>query len=166
MLSNEMAVRRALTSGSIAAVLTALTAAVAGRREAASYAAPLNATSHILWGEQATWRNQPTLKYTGVGVLLTYGAAVFWAALYEKLFGRARRSARSQHPVAEGALRAIGGAAAVSAGAYVTDYHLMPRRLTPGYERRVSGKSLATIFAALALGLAARDVVLALGRRA
>lgn len=152
MIPTVQAGSRALASGSIAAVTTALAAAVAGRREAGSYAAPLNATSHILWGEQATWRNRPTLKYTGVGLLLTYGATLFWATLYEKLFGRGDgRQRRSP-------LTALGGAALVSAGAYLTDYHLMPRRLTPGYERRVSGKALAGIFAALALGLAARDM--------
>lgn len=40
----------------------------------------------------------------------------------------------------------------------------MPRRLTPGYELRVSGRSLAAIFGALALGLAARDIVRAASR--
>jgi hypothetical protein len=51
------------------------------------------------------------------------------------------------------------GAAAVSAVAYVTDYHLVPRRLTPGWEHRVSGKSLAAVYGVLALGLAACNLM-------
>lgn len=153
MLSTELAVRRALVSGSVAAAAAAATAAFAGRRQTGSYAAPLNATSHILWGEDATWRNQPSWKYTGAGLLLTHGAGLFWATLYEKMFGRGDQAS----PPAP--LAALAGAAAVSAGAYLTDYYLVPRRLTPGYERRVSGGALAGIFAALAVGLAARDLV-------
>lgn len=43
--------------------------------------------------------------------------------------------------------------AAVAAGAYVTDYYLAPKRFTPGYEKRLSGQSLALIYGALTLGL-------------
>lgn len=154
MLSTEQACSRALVSGTIAATTTALAAAYAGRRETGSYAAPLNATSHILWGDGAALRNRPTLKYTATGVLLTHGAALFWATLYEKIFGRSASATRAP-------AMALAGAALVSAGAYLTDYHLMPKRLTPGYEKRVSGRALTGIFAALALGLAARDLVLA-----
>jgi hypothetical protein len=49
-------------------------------------------------------------------------------------------------------------AAAVSSAAYVTDYYVVPRRLTPGFELRLPGSALALIYAALALGLSARDL--------
>lgn len=159
MLSTEQACSRALVSGTIAAMTTALAAALAGRREVGSYAAPLNATSHILWGDNAAIRNRPTFKYTVTGLLLTHGATLFWATLYEKLFGRGiSRPPRSP-------MTALAGGALVSAGAYLTDYHVVPKRLTPGYEMRVSGRALAGIFAALALGLAARDVMAATRRQ-
>jgi hypothetical protein len=56
-------------------------------------------------------------------------------------------------------LQPILDAAAVTAGAYITDYYLVPKRFTPGFEKRVSGKSLFAIYVALAVGLAARDVI-------
>lgn len=46
------------------------------------------------------------------------------------------------------------GGAAVSGLAYVTDYKLVPAWLTPGFEKRLSNRSLLGIYAALALGLA------------
>jgi hypothetical protein len=49
--------------------------------------------------------------------------------------------------------------AAVSAAAYVTDYHLVPRRLTPGFELRLPRLALAPIYAALAVGLSLRDLL-------
>jgi hypothetical protein len=56
-------------------------------------------------------------------------------------------------------VKPVCGGATVAAAAYIIDYHLIPKRFTPGFEKRVSGKSLTAIFAALAVGLAARDVI-------
>lgn len=143
-------IERALVSGTIAGTAIVVAAALAGKRETSSYAAPINATSHILWGGVAAQKDRLSWKYTGAGLLLNHAAAVFWAACYEKLMsGRARR----------GTARPLLGGALVSAAAYVTDYHLVPKRLTPGYEERLSGKSLALIYGVLALGLAARDLL-------
>jgi hypothetical protein len=132
---------RALASGLISGTAAALAASWAGRRQAGSYAAPLNATSHIAWGDEAARHDRPSLKYTGTGAALHYGAALFWAALYESLPGPAP-------------LRA----AATTGIAYVADYHLVPRRLTPGFELRLSKGALAAIYVALALGLCAGDL--------
>lgn len=83
MLSNSL-VTRALTSGTVSGLATSAIAALAGKRETTSYAAPLNATSHILWGEKAALHNDTSLKYTGSGFLLNHMAAIMWAAVYEK----------------------------------------------------------------------------------
>ena len=139
---------RVLVSGTLAGVAAAVAASIAGRRQAGAYAAPLNATSHIVWGDRAARRNAVSLKYTGVGAALHYGAALFWAALYELLPGRAP-------------LRA----ATVAATAYVVDYHVVPRRLTPGFEMRVSPGALAAVYGALALGLWASSLRVHPGRQ-
>jgi hypothetical protein len=136
--------QRALLSGTVAAAAVTLAASLAGRRATGSYAAPLNATSHFLWGERAGRRNDYSLKYTATGFIANYGASVFWALFYEALAGR-------MPPLVRGA--------AVSALAYVTDYHVVPRRLTPGFEMRLTRPALAAIYAALALGLSARDLL-------
>ncbi len=149
-LSNYLG--RTLVSGALSGLTTAATAALAGRRETASYAAPLNATSHMLWGDIAAMQDRPSLKYTLTGILLNYGAATFWAAIYEKLFAPRAEDRRSS------LMRPVLGAAVVTAGAYVTDYYLVPERFTPGYEKRLSGKALAAIYGMLALGMAARTL--------
>ena len=133
---------RALASGALAGSASALVAAWRGRQETGFSAAPLNATSHIVWGREAAHRSSASVKYTATGLALHYGSAVFWALIYEMLPGPAP-------------LRA----AATTGLAYVTDYHVVPKRLTPGFELRLSKSSLATIYVALALGLCARDLV-------
>lgn len=143
---------RTLVSGTLAGLATAATAAVAGQREAHSYAAPLNATSHIAWGNVAAIQDRPSVKYTLTGFLLNHAATTFWAAIYEKLV-----TPRASAP-GSSILTPLLGAAAVTAGAYVTDYYLVPQRFTPGYEMRLSGRSLAAIYGMLALGLVARTL--------
>src|SRR5687768_3261239 len=75
---------RSLVSGTVAGLATAVTAALAGRKDAASYAAPLNATSHVVWGDTAALQDRASLKYTLTGFLLNHAATIFWASIYEK----------------------------------------------------------------------------------
>lgn len=127
--------KRVLLSGTLAGAAAAIAASLAGRRQAGTYAAPLNATSHVVWGDEAARHDRVSAKYTGTGALIHYGAALFWAGMYEALPGRAPLRA---------ALTAL--------TAYVVDYHVVPRRLTPGFELRVSPAALAGVYGALALG--------------
>lgn len=143
MKSWIQAVRDSSLSGSIASAATTAAAAL-GQVELGRAAAPLNAVSDVFWGDAAARRNALSGKYTGTGVVLNHGSSMVWAVVYEKLFGRAR--------TVPGML--LGGAA-VAVLAYVTDYHLVPKRLTPGYEKRLSRRALAGIYGALALGLSA-----------
>ncbi len=145
---------RSLASGTVAGLVVSAVASLAGKREAASYAAPLNATSHIVWGDEAGRRDRPSLKYTATGFVLNHLAAVMWAAVHEKWVSPAVARWSAPRP-SLAPLAATAGGAAVAAGAYVTDYYLVPRRFTPGFEKRLSGQSLAMIYGALALALAA-----------
>ncbi|HEU4855573.1 MAG TPA: hypothetical protein VFS89_09900 [Nitrosospira sp.] len=156
---------RAVKSGTISGLATAAVASLAGKRETGSYAAPLNATSHIIWGDRAAKQDQASVKYTLTGFLLNHGSAIFWASFYEKLAaGRdnGRREGRVASPGAADrphVMHPLCRAAAVATAAYVIDYHAIPKRFTPGFEKRLSGKSMAVIFFTLAAGLAARDLV-------
>lgn len=157
--ATQAVMRRSLISGTIAGLGAMATAAAAGQRETGSWAAPFNGTSHILWGdEEAASVKQPTARHTLPGILLTHASAVFWAAFYEQFFGRKQLAESPNVPLWKPLL----GGVAIASLAYVNDYHLMPKRLTPGYELHVSGKSLAAIFGALALGLAASDLIASL----
>ena len=141
------ALRHAVPTGTLAGTLIALTAGSLGKVENGRAIAPINAVSHILWGDQAARRVKPSLKYTGTGLALNEVAAVFWGVIYEKFFGLAAR----RGDVA----KALAGGAVVAAAAYVTDYHIVPKRLTPGFEKRLSGRSLFGVYAAMALSLGA-----------
>lgn len=145
------AAKNAALSGTIACAATAATAAACGSRDSGSAAAAINATSHVVWGRDAADVEDVDLAHTALGFAVNYGASAFWAALYEKWFGDAAER-RALGPAAAGAL-------AVTALAYVTDYHVVPKRLTPGWEHRLPPRSLALIYGALALSLPLRGLL-------
>jgi hypothetical protein len=132
-------------SGAVAAGATTACVALAGARDSGSAVAPINATSHIAWGESAGRVETIDAKHTLTGAALNLGACVFWATFYERAFGRAAERGEVG--------TALLGGAAVAAAAYVTDYHVVPKRLTPGWELRLSPRSLGAAYAVLALAL-------------
>jgi hypothetical protein len=135
---------RAVGSGSFAGLVTAAALAWRARRERSSGVAPINATSHVLWGDEAGTADAVDVKHTLPGLVINGGAGVFWALVHELLLQRLRRRDRPT---------TVASAAAVAALAYVVDYHLIPRRLTPGWELRLSRGSVALGFVALGVGL-------------
>ena len=137
--------RDALVTGSIACVATLAAAALCAAAKGGKPIAPVNATSHVLWGGEAATAQDLDVKHTVPGVVINEGASVFWAAIYEALFGRAAERGRMA--------TAFAGGGAVAALAYVVDYHLVSKRLTPGWEQHLDGRSLAVVYAALALSL-------------
>lgn len=138
------ALREGLAGGSLASLLSTGILAWAGRRAAGSAAAPVNAVSHWLWGDEALHENRATLRHTAVGYLTHHLSAVFWATLYARLRGDPPRTLPE----------ALAGGAATSAIAATIDYTLVPKRLTPGFEHRLSPMPMVATFAALATGIA------------
>src|SRR4051812_14890572 len=120
--------KRAIVSGTLSGLVTTAAALVEGKRETGSYYAPLNATSHIIWGDEAARQDSPSIKYTLTGFLLNHASTIFWALFYEKLFGPHAAEHDGAHAcgcTAPAPLAApILGAAAVTTAAYVIDYHL------------------------------------------
>jgi hypothetical protein len=134
------ALQDAVASGSAASIASALALAGFGKHELDDCAAPLNGPSQWVWGKHAPYRNGFSVRHTVTGYAIHHVAATFWALLYEKL----RRGRRNALPLA----------VATSALAAVVDYKCTPRRLTPGFEKRLSKRALLAVYAAFALGLA------------
>ena len=136
---------KSAASGKLAGTATAATAAACGFMENGNAIAPLNAVSHIIWGEDAVRARAFSVKYTLVGLFLNDAATASWAALHRQWFGAAveRRDAPAS----------LAGGAAVACLAYLMDYHVVPKRLTPGFEKHLSRRSLFLIYVVLALTL-------------
>jgi hypothetical protein len=141
---------RAVATGSLAGAAATAAVALCGVRETGSGVAPINATSHVLWGDEAAGADAIDVKHTLPGLLINVGAGVFWALVHELVLARLPRRDRAT---------VVASAAAVAGIAYVVDYHLLPRRLTPGWELRLPRRGVALGFGALGFGLCAAALV-------
>lgn len=146
MLATSRAFLRDVSTASAAATAatTATTMALGATRDESAWA-PLNAVSHILWGDEAARHTEPSAAYTATGAALNGGAMIMWAAAYTAV----------RRLLPPGPTSSVMAGAGVAAAAYVTDYYVVPKRLTPGFEKRLSGRSMFWIYAALAVSLAA-----------
>jgi hypothetical protein len=136
----------ALVAGKWAALATSAAVMACGARENHDAVSPINAVSHIAWGDEAFDREDVSVKYTFAGLALNAAATVSWAVILEMLFGRFARRA---------AANALVSGAAVSGLAYLVDYHAVPPRLTPGFEKHLSPRALFLVYVVLAASLAA-----------
>ncbi|HZP86503.1 MAG TPA: hypothetical protein VFB54_06760 [Burkholderiales bacterium] len=141
--------RDSLISGALTAISSATAAMLLARREGQRPAVAVNAVSHWLWGPRAAWHDEVSIQYTATGAATNTAACVWWAGVYEWLRGRL--------PATPAATLAAGPA--VAALAYVVDYHVVPARLTPGYELRLSNRSLGWLYVVIGLSLPVRALL-------
>lgn len=140
-----------IASAGIAVAATTAALMMLGKRESGSAAAPINAVSHIAWGDEAAQRDNVDVRHTLVGGLLHIAATLGWSLMQEWVLGKWTRAGSPT--------RALLSGGATSAVAYVTDYHLVPKRLTPGFEKRLSPASLGLIYVILAVSLSAGSAI-------
>ncbi|HTJ43419.1 MAG TPA: hypothetical protein VL463_15045 [Kofleriaceae bacterium] len=132
-----------IVAGAAATGATTMAGLALGARQTPTPWAPFDATSHIAWGEDAKQHTRLDAKHTLVGLALNAGAMFVWAGVHALLGGRTR-SIPAQ----------IASAAGVSAIAYAVDYHAVPARLTPGFEKRLNRRAVGAMFVVLAGALA------------
>jgi hypothetical protein len=145
------AIRDGALSGSMASFATTVVLSRCGKRENGSPYSATNAISHWFWGDHAAQKDGPSARYTFLGYAIHHASATLWAVLYEKWFGRNAQQ--------KAIIPAVAGGVAVAALACFVDYKVTPRRLHPGYEMRLSTRSLFFIYATFGLTLALRGLI-------
>jgi hypothetical protein len=103
----------------------------------------INATSHWFWGDRAGRTRAVDGKHTALGFVTHHLASILWASVFQAV----RRSSPGRSPLVD--------AAGVSVLAAVVDYLVVPRRLTPGWEKVVSPTAIALAYGAMTIGLIA-----------
>ena len=129
-------------SGTAVAFATTAALSVLARLEGRTAIQPVNSTSHWYWGGAAGRSRRIDAPHTLIGFATHHGASLFCACAYELL----RRGPKNR--------AAFGDAIAVSALAAVIDYGVVPKRLTPGWEKVVSPRAIGVAYIAMAVALA------------
>lgn len=137
----------ALISGNAAGLASMLALAVSGWKDRRSPMRPINAPSHWIHGDRGTRQDGVSARYTLPGMLTHQGSAVFWALFFERLV--------PDRPEHRSAPALLGHAVIGTAVAALVDLKLVPRRLTPGFERPLRERSLWWVYGSFAAGLAA-----------
>ncbi len=131
--------------GAAASILSAISLAVLGKRELNRSAAPVNGPSQWVWGRHAPFKNGLSLKYTVLGYAIHHAVSVFWAMFHEKLQERFK---------AKNCTAVIAPASAATATAYVVDFHVAPKRLSPGFQHGLTKRAMFIVYGSFAMGLA------------
>ena len=151
----KRALKDGLVAGGIAGLTSLVVLALGGRRGRGRAWGPVNAPSHWIWGDPALVQDGATPRYTATGILVHQAAASFWGVLHERFLGEPEG--------AQGAGILLRDAALTTAVAAVVDLQVVPHRLTPGFQHRLSASGLAGVYCLFALGLALGSHVV--GRR-
>ncbi|WP_199728415.1 hypothetical protein [Pseudoxanthomonas sp. SGNA-20] len=138
---------RALGSGAVASIISTLVVSAHSRWRSGSVPAGTNAASQWVWDWPARHASGWSARHTLLGYAIHHASSLLWAGGYEA-WGHRR-------PADPPLLRAAG----IAALAYVVDYHVVPRQLSPGFENRIGASGVAAAYAGFALGLALCDLV-------
>ncbi|MEJ7810982.1 MAG: hypothetical protein WKG32_11285 [Gemmatimonadaceae bacterium] len=103
---------------------------------------PLNTVAHMVFGTRAHLMDQFDPLVTPVALALHVTSVTVWGLVFAQLGGRLR------------SWRLVAAAAVFAGIAYIVDYHLVPRRFTPGFETFLSSAEIGAIYVILALALA------------
>jgi hypothetical protein len=90
------------------------------------------------------------VRYSLPGYVIHHASSTLWAVIYEKVFGRKAQS--------KAIAPALLGGVAIAGLACFVDYNLTPKRLQPGFEKRLSSRSLFFLYGAFGLALAVRGL--------
>ena len=151
MQSTVTTLKRAAHSGTYASIASTLLLLACGVRDCRSAFAPVNAVSHWIWKDKAIHQQDATLRYSLLGYAIHHAASIFWALFYERWAETAKQP--------ESARKTMARAAVMASVACAVDMRCTPERLTPGFERRLSRKSLLLVYGAFGLGLALHTLI-------
>jgi hypothetical protein len=153
--------RRAIVSGTCASVVSSAGLLWAGGVDCGSVFAPVNAVSHWIWGERALHAQLLSVRHTVFGYVIHHAMSVFWACLYEA----GTEAAIASGHASPGPLALLSSGVAVAALACFVDLVCTPRRLTPGFERKLSAPTLSVVYLLFGLALPIGAMLRARARR-
>lgn len=151
----KRALKDGLVTGGIAGLTSLVVLALGRTGERGEPWGPVNAPSHWIWGDLALVQDGATPRYTATGILVHQAAASFWGVLHERYLGDPEDG--------KGAGNLLRDAVLTTTVAAVVDLQVVPHRLTPGFQHRLSAAGLAGVYCLFALGLALGSRVV--GRR-
>lgn len=130
---------RGFKTGLVLAAATNAVIMLASNKENGSPWAALNCVAHIVDGDDKEQPEDYAPRESRIGILVNGTAMSAWGVLYE---GALLVTRTKSSPLT--ALLAVGAA-------WVIDYRIVPKRYTPGIEKRLSQRSVLLSYTAMAV---------------
>lgn len=108
---------------------------------------PINAVSHIIFGDSVLSHTVFDPKFSLTGLALNTGALIGWSAVAELGY------TAFQIPRGSVLLSSL-IALILTTTAFITDFYIVPKRFTPGFEKVISQPGLFFVYVCLAIGFA------------
>ncbi len=140
-MNGKTIIGNGLKTGLALAAATNAAIMLASDRELGAPWAAINAICHAVDGDEVTQPSEWSPRESLLGVFINGTAMALWGVLYE---GTLAVTKTKSNPVT-----GLLGAAL----SYVIDYKLVPKRFTPGIEKKLSGPSVLAAYLALGVAL-------------
>jgi len=139
-------IQRGLIDGIALSITTSAALLTASRIECGSSWAAINPICHITDGDERSFGDEFDARDSLLGLGISSSVMCAWGVLHAVFF----RKVKWPESLAAGGITA--------AGAYLIDYYLVPRRFTPGIEKKLSPRAILAAYAilGLTLGIAAK----------
>jgi len=145
--------------GLVAGVLSSLALGACARLIGKRPSAPVSAVSHWVWPQEVNQTARPRARHLLTGLAIHHLMSVGWAAVNAFTLAaiqenvRPCRSSRSEHS------QRFALATALTIVAAFSDYVVVPKRFTPGFEFHLKVPHIASVYVAFGAGLVAPFVV-------
>jgi len=107
---------------------------------------PLGSIAHIVYGTRALEEKYPKPSFLLVGFMLNFAAMISWAGVAESFYFWLKIQPSN-------VLMTLVISVLTVILAFVTDFHIVPKRLTPGFENVLNPTSLRLVFVVFAVAL-------------
>ncbi|HEX7934891.1 MAG TPA: hypothetical protein VF573_17695 [Paraburkholderia sp.] len=159
MASEVRPLKDIVLPGIVAGVLSTLALGACARLAGKRSAAPISAVSHWVWPEEVNQTAHPCARHIVTGLSIHHLMSIGWAAVNAYTLAAIQeavepcRDSRAEHR------RRVALASGLTLFAAFSDYVIVPKRFTPGFEFHLRVPQIAVAYVAFGTGLVTPFVV-------
>jgi putative flippase GtrA len=151
--------------GIVAGALSTLALGALARLVGKHPAAPVSAVSHWVWPQEVNQTARPRTRHFMTGLAIHHLMSIGWAAVNAFTLAAIQESREPCSDSPSEYLERIALAGAMTLAAAFSDYVVVPKRFTPGFEFHLRVPQIAAVYVAFGAGLVAPFVLKDLCRR-
>ena len=145
--------------GLVAGVLSTLALGACARLVGKRSSAPVSAVSHWVWPQEANQTARPRPRHLVTGLAIHHLMSIGWAAVNAFTLAAIQKSAEPSRDSRAEHRQRFALATALTLVAAFSDYVVVPKRFTPGFEFHLRVPHIAAVYVAFGAGLVAPFVV-------